>query len=211
LEEIVPIVLAAGASRRMGSPKAALELGGRTALRWVLDACRAAGLGRAIVVAGAHPEETRAAARGAARDPLVVVNASWERGRTTSIRAGLAALGAEARAFLLWPVDTPLAGEGGTLELLLSARARRPSARGWVPSHEGRRGHPILLDRSVAAELEALADDASARDVVRGLARRGELEHVLVPEPAVLWDMDTPDDHARIVRELERRGPRRPS
>src|SRR5438552_2085673 len=103
----------------MTSPKAAVELGGRTALRHVLDACAAAGLARAIVVAGAHPEAVRGAAAGASLEPEVVVNESWERGRATSIRAGLGALPRDAAAFLIWPVDVPLAGEGGTLALLL--------------------------------------------------------------------------------------------
>src|SRR4051812_22334427 len=109
----------------MGSPKAAVELGGRSALLRGLDAGADAGLARAIVVAGAHTEAVRAAAANARIAPEVVVNASWERGRATSIRAGLAALPRDAAAFLLWPVDVPLAGEGGTLALLLAARARR--------------------------------------------------------------------------------------
>lgn len=203
---VVPLVLAAGASSRMGSPKAAVVLGGRTALARILDACARASLAPALVVTGAHPEAARAAAPGARPAPTFVANPDWARGRTTSIRAGVRALPASAEAFLLWPVDCPLAGEGGTVGLLLEAAARPgPGAQGWVPSHDGRRGHPILLRRSVAPELSALGDDVPAREVIRALAARGHLEHVLVPDAAVLWDVDTPGDLARLERELARR------
>lgn len=203
---IVPLVLAAGASSRMGAPKAGLVLGGRTALRWVLDACAREKLGDPVVVTGAHPDAVRAAAEGVSLAPLLVANPEWARGRTTSIRVGLSALRPGASAFLLWPVDVPLAGEGGTLALLLAARARGEGrARAWVPSHDGHRGHPILLERSVEGELAALGDDVPAREVVRALASRGELAHVLAPDPAVLWDMDTPEDLERLERELARR------
>jgi molybdenum cofactor cytidylyltransferase len=204
LDPIVPIVVAAGASSRMGSPKAALRLGDRTALRWILDACAEAGLGPAIVVSGAHPDAVREAARGAAPFPSLVQNEAWASGRTSSIRAGLGALPDAARAFLLWPVDVPLAGPA--LPLLLEAfRSRRPGELACVPSHGDRRGHPIVFDRSVGRELEGLAPDASARDVVRGLAARGALRHVVVADPGVLWDMDSPEDHDRLAREVARR------
>jgi CTP:molybdopterin cytidylyltransferase MocA len=196
---IVPIILAAGAGSRMGRCKASLALRGRPALAWVLDACR--GLGEPIIVAGAHVEAVRKAA-GSAR---VVTNADWERGRATSVRAGLDALPAGAEAFLLWPVDVPLAG--AAVPLLVEAYERRSAKeRAWVPSYAGKRGHPLLLARSVETELRALTDDQPVRDVVRALDARGELRHVLCEDPLVLEDMDTLEDHARLEAELARRG-----
>jgi CTP:molybdopterin cytidylyltransferase MocA len=183
---IVPIILAAGASSRMGQPKAALLVGGRPALARILEACR--GLGPPVVVAGAHPDAVRSVA-GSAR---VVVNAAWERGRVTSLRAGLDALPREAEAVLVWPVDVPLAG--AAVPLLVAARAEGGPERAWVPSHEGRRGHPLLLDRSLEPELRALGDDQPLRDVVRSLAARGLLRHVVCDDAGVLVDMNTPGD-----------------
>src|SRR5581483_10418694 len=144
----------------MGSPKAALLLGGRPALAWILEACR--GLGEPIVVAGAHLEAVRAVAGGA----RVVENPAWARGRMTSVRAGLDALPRDAEAFLLWPVDVPLAG--AAVPLLVAAHAARdPRERAWVPSFEQRRGRPLLVARSVEEELRALGDDEPLRTVVR--------------------------------------------
>lgn len=196
--DVVPLVLAAGAATRMGRPKADLPFGDTTALGLILEACAAAGLAPALVVAGARPDVVRAAAARAGRGARVVDNPRWAEGRTTSIQAGLRALPAGATAFALWPVDVCLPG-APVVEALLAARAARPAALAWVPSHAGRRGHPALFARAAAPRLLALGPDAPARDVVRALAAEGALEHVAVDDPFVLRDMDTPEDHAVLL------------
>lgn len=203
MSAVAPLVLAAGASTRMGRPKAALPFGDTTALGLVLRACADAGLGRALVVAGAAPDEVRAAVPAGAVVQLVL-NPRWAAGRTTSIQAGLAALPADALAFLLWPVDVCLPG-ADVVRALLAARAREPARLAWIPSHTGRRGHPALFSRAVAPRLLALGPDEPARDVVRALADEGQVCHVEVDDPFVLRDMDTPEEHASFVREWERR------
>lgn len=199
---VVPLVLAAGASTRMGRAKAALPFGRTTALGLVLEACAEAGLAPALVVAGAAPEAVRVAA--AAARVRLLQHPGWARGRTTSLQAGLAALPPEARAFLLWPVDVCLPG-AEVVRALLAARARAPERLAWVPSHAQRRGHPALFHRDVAARFAALGPDEPARHVVRALAAEGALLHVEVDDPFVLRDMDTPDDHAAFVTEWRRR------
>jgi CTP:molybdopterin cytidylyltransferase MocA len=201
VSEVVPLILAAGASTRMGRPKAALPFGDTTALGLVLRACAATGLGRALVVAGAAPDDVRAAVP-AGEAVQLVDNPRWAAGRTTSIQAGLAALPADAHAFLLWPVDVCLPG-ADVVRALLAARADEPSRLGWIPSHAGRRGHPALFARAVAPRLLALGPDEPARDVVRALADEGRVCHVPVDDPFVLRDMDTPEEHAAFVREWE--------
>lgn len=202
--DVVPLVLAAGASTRMGAPKAALPFGGSTALGLVLEACADAGLATPVVVAGAAPDVVRDAAARAGHPALVIENPRWAAGRTTSLQAGLAALPPDARAFLLWPVDVCLP-RADVVRALLAARAREPGRLAWIPSHAGRRGHPALFARAVAARFAALGPDAPARDVVRALAAEGAVAHVEVDDPFVLRDMDTPADHAAFVAEWTRR------
>lgn len=194
-----PLILAAGASSRMGRAKASLPFGETTALGLILEACADAGLGDPVVVAGAHEGAVRAAAGGA----KVLVNTDWSSGRMASIQVGLQALAEEA-PFLLWPVDVCLPG-AGVVEALLSARACGPEALGWVPSHDGRRGHPVLLDGSLAARFSALGPDASAREVIRALHAEGTLVHVETDDPSVLMNMNTPEDYERWSAEYAKR------
>jgi len=202
--QVVPIVLAAGASTRMGGkPKAALPFGDTTALGLVLDALREAGLPPALVVAGAHPDEVRQAI--GRRQATLVKNPRWAEGRATSLQAGLAALPPGTEAFLLWPVDVPLPG-ADVVTALLAARAKSPDKLAWVPSHEDRRGHPALFSTKTAELFQKLKPDGPARDVVRTLASRDQLEHVVVADATVLEDMDTPEEHTKLVEAWKARG-----
>src|SRR5881394_2425348 len=161
----VPIVLCAGASSRMGQPKELLDFHGRTSLELVLEACREGGLGTPLVVTRAERAEALEA-RLASRQPrpTVVINARPELGQTSSLRAGLLALPLAATAFLIYPVDFPLVT--GADVRRLSARFEAGGARVVVPSFDRRRGHPVVADVAVAAELLALGDGESAREVM---------------------------------------------
>lgn len=181
---VTPLVLAAGASRRMGRPKASVWVGGRPALERIVRACRAFGMAPPRVVVGAHP----CSAPGC----RLVSNPRWALGRTTSIQAGLAAIG-PAPAVLLWPVDVCLPGVE-VLGALLEARRRAPGQALWVPSYDERRGHPVLLGPRAQAALRALGPHQPARDVVRRFAAAGQVEHVVVDDPAVLVDLNRPAD-----------------
>lgn len=190
--EVTPLVLAAGASSRMGCPKAALRYGDESALERILRVCAEAGLGEARVVVGAHVEATRAAAAG--RSARFLDNPRWEEGRTSSLQRGLTELSGEAA--LLWPVDACLATPA-TVAALLEAAQSAPAAQAWVPSHAGRRGHPVLLSAAVFARFLALGPDQPARGVIRALAAAGALDHVAVSDPAVLMNANTPAELAR--------------
>lgn len=182
---IPAILLAAGASSRMGRPKALIPIGGRPAVEAIVATLRAGGADDVVVVVGRHATEIRAGAdlRGA----RVVENPDWATGRTSSIQAGLAALAPGVEWTLLALVDMPLVRAGTVRALLASPRH---DADVVVPVHGGRRGHPILLRRTLYPAIGALGPDAPLRDVVRA-ARRTE---VPVDDPGVLVDFDEPGD-----------------
>src|SRR4051794_34067003 len=104
------LVLAAGASSRMGRPKAALAVGpaGPTFAAAAVAALRGGGVPRVLAVAGAHPEAVRAALR---RTPAVrlLTHAGWAEGQLSSLLAGIAAVDRlETEAVILALVDVPL-------------------------------------------------------------------------------------------------------
>ncbi len=180
------LVLAAGEGRRMGGPKALLDLKGSTALERIARACREAGL-PVLVVTGAHrgPVEAEAARLGLP----TVHNPDWIRGRSGSVQAGWRAAGTTDA--LVWPVDVPFPGPATVRSLLGAADAE------WavVPSHGGRRGHPVLLPVCLRDRVLALGPDQPLHDVVRPAARE-----VPVDDDGILVDLNTPEEHRAALR-----------
>ena len=175
------LILAAGESRRMGSPKALLEYRGETFLDRLIGMF-AIHCDPVIVVLGAHADAIRRGAVRAAEAELVV-NPDWTQGQLTSLQCGLRAVPAEAPAVLYTLVDHPAVSNGSVLALL---QGESPVLR--VPRHRGRHGHPLWIGRALFAEL--LAERDSAREVVhRHLAGT---EYIEVDDPGILADIDDP-------------------
>jgi CTP:molybdopterin cytidylyltransferase MocA len=190
---IPAIVLAAGASTRMGRPKALLTIGGLTFVRRLLDTLGSAGLSEiAVVVRPGHDAviaEVEAATTG-----RVVVNARAENGQLTSVIAGLDAVDApDVNAVLVTLVDVPLI-KSSTVQTLV-ARAARSDAAVLRAVHRGRHGHPVIFTRAVFDALRAADPAVGAKSVMRAVT----VEDVEVDDPGVFEDIDTPDDYARLV------------
>ena len=191
------VVLAAGASSRMGQPKALLRSGDRTFVRHLLDTLHDAGLDDLLVVTGPHDREIREelALPGT---PLVRVvhNPHHARGQLSSLQAALAAIdhpGVEAMMVAL--VDQPMVRSMTVRALVEAWRATRaPVVR---PRLGRRHGHPVVFDRAVFGALRAASLDTGARDVVR--ARGDAVVDVEVTDEGVCLDVDTPEDYARLI------------
>lgn len=185
------MILAAGGSTRLGRPKALVDFGGRTCLERVVDACRDGGFARPILVVPPPPSPVEAFTRSTPLDIDRVVNPAPERGQTSSLRLALERLPPDAEGFAVLPVDHPLL-DGGSLRTLRQAFASRgPDTRGVVPIFGGRRGHPLLAERSLAIPLLALPDGGSARSV---LGRGAAIAEVPMADDRTTIDLDTPDD-----------------
>ena len=184
------IVLAAGASRRMGTPKALLRGADGVALAALQAAAlRAGGCASVAVVAGAGADEVRA---GLPPGLAVVENARWEQGRATSLQAGIAAF-PDAEGYLFLPVDAPGTG-AGAVRALLAAAAGAPD-RLWRPTCGGRRGHMRWVPRAAAAELLRLPADARVDEWALPLARETE-----VADEGMLRNVNTPEAWADYAR-----------
>jgi CTP:molybdopterin cytidylyltransferase MocA len=191
------IVLAAGASSRMGRPKAGLRLGpgGPTFLQAVVDTLRAAGVPLVAVVAGAHPEAVRDAV---APSPglTVVEHPGWQSGQLSSLLAGLDRVDApDLDAVVMTLVDVPLV-RAHTVRVLIDRwqATRAPIVR---PAIGERHGHPVIFDRATFAALRAAPVDIGAKAVVREFA--AALIDVATDDPGVLRDFDTPEDYGALA------------
>ncbi|GJM21213.1 MAG: glycosyl transferase [Planctomycetota bacterium] len=196
---MLAVLLAAGAGRRLGGPKALLDLAGQSALDRCCCTLLDAGVTQVRVVLGASDGEVRAAHSAL---PVDFVSCSdWERGQTASLQAGLRAGAIPSTGFLLHTVDHPLVRSEQVRRLLESFATRPPGTKIVVPSVAQRRGHPALFARELADEFLALGVDEAAHRVVRADATR--VTHVLFDDPWLIRDLDTPDDLAAAIAALE--------
>lgn len=194
---LTPVILAAGASSRMGRPKPLLDLGGIPAIVRILEACKGAALSRAIVVLGHHADEIRKAVDPALAD--IVLNPAPDRGMTSSLQEGLKRLPEDARGFLLFPADYPLV-TWKDLIVLEEAFEHDHRHRIYVPTFEGRRGHPIACDRTIAEEILALKPEEPARLVIRKDPLR--VKEIPVTNPWVCLDLDTEEDYREALKAI---------
>jgi molybdenum cofactor cytidylyltransferase len=176
----------------MGSPKQTLRFRGESLLRRAALAALGAGCRPVIVVTGANAELSRGELRGL--DVLEVVNALWETGMASSVRAGVRALaGTDADAAVLMLCDQPHV----TAEVISGlVAAHRASGSSVVAStYGGGFGVPAVFGRALFAELARLEGAAGAKQVIK---RHATGAHFL-PFPAGEVDVDTPDDFSRLT------------
>ena len=183
---MVAIVLAAGASVRMGRPKLLLSVGGRSLLDRTLDAVGRSRVRRTVVVLGAHADALRAAV--ALKGATVVVNPEYAEGMSTSIRAGLRTAGPNADAYLIVLGDEPFVAPETMDHIIAAWGPGGPLA--LIPTFRGRRGHPILVDRRLAPRIEEVSGDTGYRTFFR----EDEVREVPVDDPGILFDVDSPGD-----------------
>lgn len=183
---IAAVVLAAGASTRMGRPKALLRHGERSFVACAVELAVAAGCAPIVVVTGAQ----------AIAEPLaatVVDNPSWPLGQLSSLQRGLAAL-ADPSGVLVLTVDRPHLRPTTIVALVAAFRAEPECV--WQPEHAGRRGHPLIWPAALLPALRVLPPDGDPRPLLREHAalRRG----LPVDDPATLDNLDRPEDLARL-------------
>ena len=194
---IAAVLLAAGQSRRMGRPKMILPWkDGQTIIAHVARGFVKAGADPVVVVTGADRELVERALEGV---PVRFVYnpAHAEGGMLSSVQAGLESLTMpEIEAAAVAPGDIPLLMPE-TVRTLLERWRARPSPL-LAPSYERRRGHPMLLARAEWPGVMKLEQGKTMRDFFR--ARAEEIDYLVVDDPGVLADIDTPGQYEEGIR-----------
>lgn len=190
------ILLAAGESRRMGSPKALLHYQGQTFIHRICTAFLTAGVDELIVVLGARAEEI---ARALPVHPALrtVVNSRYAQGQLSSLMVGIGALSPESEAVVVNLVDHPMVSNATIKAVIDSFRAAPIPI--VIASYQGKRGHPVLFSSQVYGEILAAPLDQGAKVVVRKDPAR--VREIPLDDPGILADIDTPEDYARFVGE----------
>ena len=193
------IVLAAGASSRMGQAKAALPLGptGETLIARVVRTLLRAGVPDVTVVAGAHIDAVLIAMPSHERRARVIEHVGWQQGQLSSLQAGLAAIDEPLlEAALVTLVDVPFVRPATVAAVI--AEWRRTQAAIVRPANGDRHGHPVIFDRTVFADLRAADLNAGAKSVFA----KHRIVNVEVNDSGAFIDLDTPGDYETYTRQL---------
>ena len=192
---IVAVVLSAGASTRMGSPKALLPVEGVPFIERIVRALERADVDKTLVVLGYNADAMREAITYLGVD--TVVNPEYARGQLSSLQTAIRALDGEAvEAILVHLVDHPFIESEVVNRMIGAFRAQGKLI--VVPRFAGRRGHPVLFSSKLFPEFMAASLETGAKPVVRGHPEETlELE---TGEEGILIDIDTPEEYRKHVR-----------
>ena len=184
------VVLAAGQSRRMGDQNKLLApVGAKPMVAHAVDAVLAAqGMGPVVVVTGHEGDRVEAALAG--RAVTFMANPRHADGLSTSLATGLAALPADVDAAIVCLGDMPRITPR-LIERLVAAYAPGEGRSIVVPTHQGKRGNPVLWDRRFFPAMAAVAGDVGARHLIGEHA--DDVVEVEMGDAAVLFDVDTPE------------------
>lgn len=191
MAKLAGILLAAGESRRMGYPKPLLKIDERTFIEAIVRTMLEA-IPRVIVVLGAHAARIRPIIETIER-VTIVENPAFTRGQLSSIKIGIEQVPIDSDGVLVHLADHPTV-RADTFRAVVSAYGQGGHPI-MIARYGGRRGHPVIFDRSVFNELLRAPESEGARYVVN--ADPSRVGYVDVDDPGVILDLDTPQDLSR--------------
>jgi molybdenum cofactor cytidylyltransferase len=195
IASIAPIILAAGDSTRMGYPKALLPLGSERFITHILGILRNLGFPKPVIILGRAAPIIQPQIEN--WPASIQINPNPDRGQLSSIQLGLAAIGSEFIAGMIWPVDQPAVSEDlvfRVAQLFLTSGALIA-----CPKCNETRGHPAIFRRSLFQEfMEAPLEEGPKRILMR---HREESAILLTEELGAIHDIDTPEDYQSLTGE----------
>lgn len=198
MPRVAAIVLAAGQSRRMGADnKLTLPVDGKPMLRHTLEQVAASQVTETVVVTGHQAAEVTSLLAG--MSVSVAHNPDFDRGLSTSLAVGLAALSQDCDAAMICLGDMP-AIRSHHLNQLIAAYNPIEGRAICVPVHQGKRGNPVIFDRRFFAEMQDVSGDTGARHLI---GEYGEtVVEVAFDDDSVLTDIDTKDSLRNYTKGL---------
>ncbi|MCW3490138.1 molybdenum cofactor cytidylyltransferase [Dethiobacter alkaliphilus] len=190
---IYAIVLAAGTSSRMQTPKQLLTYQGRPLIRHTVETIVKSKAERVLVVVGAEAQEVCAALEGL---PVqIVVNERYAQGQSTSVKKGLAALtDKEPHGVLFALGDQPLL-KSETIDTLINSFLEYNGI--IVPYYQQAPGNPVIFAQKYLPEFNSLSGDMGGRAVIKRFAKN--VRRVDVADEGVVIDIDTRQDYEKLL------------
>ena len=190
---VAALILAAGASSRMGSNKLIEDVAGTPMVARVAHAVAASKAKPIVVVTGNQADQVKAALAGI--NATFAHNPDFRQGLSTSLKAGLKALPDDIDGVVVCLGDMPLV-DAATIDKLIDAFNPLEGRAIVVPMHGGKRGNPVLWGKQFIAEMQALDGDQGARTLLD--AHSEMLSEIAIEDDGVLFDVDTPDKLADV-------------
>jgi molybdenum cofactor cytidylyltransferase len=189
------VILAAGSSTRMGSPKQLLKIKGESLIERILDAALGSKLETIFLVLGHEFQKIQQALGPKIGDPRLelLVNYQYQKGLSQSLRCGLERVKDIYPSVMFLLGDQPLIDSkiiDHLLEVFWSADQEI-----CVPTYRGQRGNPVIFSQKTYPELEKLAGDKGARDLIQALSDK--VLFVELEKPLLFFDIDTEEDLKR--------------
>jgi molybdenum cofactor cytidylyltransferase len=186
------LILAAGASRRMGTPKQLLDWEGQPLVCRAVQSAQAVLGDRVLLITGCCAGEVESAT--AASGVRCLSNPDWSEGIASSVRTGVAALPADSEGVLICSCDQPGVGESQLRSLLGHCSDQRVVAA----SYGGTAGIPAWFPRGYFSALMQLSGEQGAKSLLMKSPDRIE-----VSMPRAIWDLDEPADISKVARALD--------
>jgi len=182
-----------------GAFKPLLKWGAATVIEACIDHLRASRLDEIIVVLGHREFEIRQRLAGAGVE--FAINREYQRGMMSSIKTGLALVSPQSDAVLIALVDQPMIGPE-IIDRLIAAY-EKSDQKIALPTYQGQHGHPIIIRTDYIDEIMNVDDasDEGLRTVIDH--HRDECFEVPIDSPAVLEDIDRPEDYQRLSKQVE--------
>lgn len=191
---IYAIILAAGESSRMGSPKALLQIQGKTFLEHLVATLRNAGLHEIRVVLG-HDSD-KIITQLPDLNVSFIINENYQKGQLSSIQAAIRSVPKDCDAIMICPIDRPLISPELIKTLIEAYSKSKPPI--VIPIFDAKRGHPIIFSSSLFPEVLRAPYDIGARAVV--WAHHNEVIEVQTDEEGILLNIDTPELYEEYIR-----------
>ena len=195
------ILLAAGESTRFGKPKQLLKLKDKYLIEWVLDAAGASRLEKTVLVLGYQYQEIIAALGEKAQHPdlQVVINPDYQKGQSTSLRAGINTIRNKFPSAMFLLGDQPML-DSETIDTLLE-QFWSSDKDICAPVYEGRRGNPVLISQKLYGLLAEIKGDIGARNIIRNHPEH--VEQIQINNPLCFMDIDTQSDYDKLIEILK--------